>query len=264
MRPRAHRRRARRHIAGTVAAAAFLLAALGAAGYGLLGRETVDARACPSSGPAGHLVLLVDKTDPFTRTQRLAFAELLREIATARVARGELVSVFVLGESVDAAVEPVFERCNPGSAQDASKWNANPERLRRQYEQNFLEPLAAVAQHIQVAKPAAVSPIMEMLQLVAINGFRRNAVHGPRRLIVVSDMLQNTNEYSHYRGEASFERLRERPYFQRVRVDLSGVAVELRYLMHAPALQNRGHARFWEAYIREMGASLTAVRLVEG
>jgi hypothetical protein len=251
-------------VAGTIAAVACLIVALGAAGYGFIGRESIDSRSCRSSGPAGHVVLLVDKTDPFTRTQRLAFIDLLREIGATRVAKGELLSVFVLGESVDSAVEPVFERCNPGNAQDASKWNANPERLRRNYEDTFLKPLAGVAAHIEGERPAPVSPIMEMLQLVAINGFRRNDVRGPRRLIVVSDMLQNTAEYSHYRGDVSFERFRARPYFQRVRVDLSEVAIELRYLMHAPAIQNRGHAKFWEDYFRELGASLMAIKLVEG
>ncbi len=264
MRSRAHRRRAKWHVAGTAAAAVFLLVSLALAAYGLLARETLDARSCPSDGPVGHVVLLVDRTDPFTFTQRLAFSELLRSLASVRVQRGELLSVFVLGDSVDDAVRPVFERCNPGTGEDASEWTSNPRRLRRQHEERFLKPLAEVADELQETKPAPSSPIMEMLQRVAINGFRRNAVQGPRQLIVVSDMLQNTAEYSHYRGDMSFERLRDLPYFQRVRVDLHGVRVELHYLMHSPTLQNRAHAKFWEDYFRAMGATLMSVRLVEG
>lgn len=264
MKSRAHRRRARWQIAGTAAAATFLLVSLALAGYGLIARETLDPRSCPASGPSGHVVLLVDRTDPFTTTQRLAFAELLRELGTHRVAPGELLSVFVLGESVDDAVDPVFERCNPGTGAGASAWTSNPRKLRQRHERTFLQPLATVADQLHAAKPAPSSPIMEMLQRVAINGFRRNGVLGPRQLIVVSDMLQNTSGFSHYRGDVRFERFRDRPYFQRVRVDMHQVRVELRYLMHSPALQTEAHARFWEAYFREMGAALMAVRLLEG
>jgi hypothetical protein len=251
-------------VAGTIGAAVGVLVALALLGYGLAARDTLDARQCPSAGPRGHVVLLVDTTDRFTSTQQLAFEQLLRSIASEQVKKGELLSVFMLGEAFDAATRPVFERCHPGTGNDASRWNANPERLRKRYADEFLEPLTAVAQAARQARPAAASPIMEMLQIVAINGFRRNAVDGPKRLLVVSDMLQNTASYSHYRGEPSFERLRELAYFQRVRVDLNTVRVELRYLMHTPALQNRRHAKFWEDYFREMGASVEAVGLIEG
>lgn len=264
MKARAHSRRARRHIAGIVAGSAFVLVLIGLMAHGFLEREALDARLCPSGGPAAQIVLLVDTTDPFTPTQRLAFAALLRELGSVHVKKGELLSVFVLGEAADPSSEPVFEMCNPGNGDHANRWTSNPEKLRKRHDERFARPLEAIVERLDATKPAQASPIMEMLQVVAINGFRRNGVSGRKRLIVVSDMMQNTASYSHYRGDNDFHRFRELPYFQRVKTDLRTVSVELRYLMHSPAIQNRKHAKFWEDYFREMGASLTAVGFLEG
>ena len=80
-----------------------------------------------------------------------------------------------------------------------------------------------------------------------------------RRLIVVSDMLQNTPEYSHYQNGADFSAWRNSAHGREFpQFSLLGVEVEILYLKRtddfARAAQNRGHVRFWEDYFVELGA----------
>jgi hypothetical protein len=266
-RSRAARRRRQSHIAWGAAALVAALGVLAAAGWFWFGSraDRLDpATLCPASGPKGHVVLLVDRTDPLNFTQKQAFLAYLAEFGRGRVGEGELLSVFVLGGDLPAHARPVFALCNPGRGEGKSLWTANPERLRRQFEQKFSKPVAELAERLQTATAAPVSPIMEMLQLVAVNGFRAAAVEGPRRLYVVSDLLQNTPAFSHYRAEPDFAGFRETPLFAKVRTDLTGVEVELAYLLHNPERQTRRHAKFWEDYFRELGARVVAVRVLEG
>lgn len=173
---------------------AFVVAAVGAIGFLTLSKsEGLDAASlCPAAGPQGHYVLLVDKTDPLSFTQKEAFAVTLRDIIEKRIPEGFLFSVFVLGDDIEASAKPLVELCNPGSGAGKSEWTANLKRLRRQYEEGFLGPLIQQSNALLTAQPAKSSPILEMLQLVGINGFRARAINGERRLFIMSDMLHNT------------------------------------------------------------------------
>jgi hypothetical protein len=263
----AGRRRRRREILWGVLALAVALALAGSAAWLFFGHREAGldpATLCPVTGPKGHVILLVDKTDPFNFTQKQAFLQYLAEFGRGRVKEGELFSVFALGEDFTGNARPVFEMCNPGRGEDKNIWTSNPEKLRRLFDERFLAPMAALADQLAAETPAPQSPIMEMLQLVAINGFRARNVAGPRRLFVVSDMLQNTQAFSQYRGDTDFAAFRETPMFQKARTDLAGVDVELAYLLNNPSRQTRRHLKFWEDYFEAMGAAIVAVRLLEG
>ena len=103
-----------------------------------------------------------------------------------------------------------------------------------------------------------------MLQLVGINGFRKHAVQGPKRLVLVSDMLHNTPQFSMYQGALEFEAFEANDYAKKAQADLRDVTVELHYLMTTPRLQTRRNLAFWERYFERAGARLTEVRRVEG
>jgi len=218
---------------------------------------------CPSKGPNGHVILLVDKTDPLSFTQRQAFEVLIRDIATTKVRAGELLTVFALPEDYKAAATPIFRLCRPDDGQNANPLFQSPEKMRKRFSEKFIGQLDQVAQELQATEPAKYSPIFEMLQLVNITGFRKEAVNGPRRLIVVSDMLHNTPQFSQYRDTRQFSEIESLEYIKQLRADFDGAAVELVYIMHSPGLQTRGHAKFWEDYFNRMNGRLTAVRLLE-
>lgn len=240
---------------------AFFFAVLGAAGYYFFAREPGPDKAtlCPAKGPKGHYVLFVDKTDPLSFTQKQAFSVLLNDLVRKRLPEGYLLSVFVLGEDFKATAEPLVELCNPGSGENSSKWTSNVDWARRDYEQKFIKPLMLQAEALQGSKPAQASPIFEMLQLVAINGFRRQDVKGERRLILISDMLHNNGSFSMYRAAPDYSSFADTDYGRKTRADLQGVEAELYYLINTPQFQTRRNQKFWEEYFDKSGARLVEV-----
>src|SRR3954470_14124705 len=98
-RARAHREKKLR-IWGTLLLLAAAMGAIFTIAYKMQ-HETAhpDAMLCPADGARGHVILLVDKTDPLSFTQRRAFTQMVDELAGGKFAHeGQLLSVFVLGE----------------------------------------------------------------------------------------------------------------------------------------------------------------------
>lgn len=261
----ARKRRARNLTIGALALVVFFSALAGVAYYLSTRDPGIDRQTlCPKSGPTAHVVLLVDKTDPLNFSQKQAFIRLFEELVDRRIEPGQLVSVFVLGADFRAGATPLVELCNPGSGAGRSELTANIAKLNAQFRSRFHEPLLKQADALVATTPAKESPIIEMLQLVSINGFRKHAVNGPRRLVIVSDMLHNTPQLSMYRGIPDFAQFAATDYGRKMRTELPGVEVELHQVLHTPKLQNERQLDFWRAFFSRSGARLVAVRPMEG
>lgn len=265
-RGRRAKRRQTQHILFGVLSLAFVLAILVTPGYYFLTKEAGPDKVtlCPAKGPKGHYVLLVDKTDPLNFTQKQAFSVLLDDLVRKRLPEGYLLSVFVLGEDFKETAEPLVELCNPGSGENGNALTSNVDWERRDYEQKFMKPLMEQAEALQGSKPAKASPIFEMLQLVAVNGFRRHDVKGERRLFLISDMLHNNSSFSMYRAAPDYTSFADTDYGRKTRADLQGVEVEMYYLINTPQFQTRRNQKFWEEYFDKSGARLVEVRSLEG
>jgi hypothetical protein len=249
------------------AGAAFivLLVAAAAGGAFLLERDPeLGADLCPKDGPTGHIVLLVDATDPFTFAQQKAFFQLIERMAEpGSTNQGTLLTVFVFGEDIKASAEPMFERCNPGAGEGKSEVTHTLKLWQKRFDSEFREPLLRAAPAMAPKEPAARSPILQMLQIVALN-FEKRETRGERRLIVVSDLIQNTSELSLYRELPDYEQYRQRTEARRLRARLPEVRVETYLLLNTPQLQNRKFLKFWEDYFSDMGARSSAVTTFPG
>ncbi|SAL00123.1 hypothetical protein AWB81_05844 [Caballeronia arationis] len=264
-RGRAAAKRRNRNIIFSVILVTFVAAVTGGAGYLYFNRsEGLGARQCPVAGPSGQVVLLVDKTDPLTFTQKQAFQTLLDSLVSRELPPGYLLTVFALGGDFKSSAEPVFNECNPGSGANASVLTSNPEHLKKRFEERFRKPMLHLADELQTTQPARISPVLEMLQMTAINGFRKENVNGPRRLIIVSDMLHNTSDYTMYQGTLDFSRFHDSDYGRRMSTNFGRVDVELQYLLTTPRLQTRRQLKFWEDYFAASGGRIVSVRPVEG
>lgn len=254
-----------------VAIAVLLLGIAGAAGvvvYRFVAgptNERDEASLCPKSGPLGHVVLLVDKSDPLTFTQRKDFEVLYRDVVVSSVPKGHLLSIYALGDDFKSTAEPLMELCNPGDGSDASKLDANPEMQRQTFDEKYLRPLLAMREQLVTGTPGKASPILEMVQLAGITGFNRRAIAAPRRLIVVSDFIQNTPELSMYKaGVPEYDAFRATAYGKRVSADLHDVKVELRMLLNRPELQTERLLKFWQAHVRNAGGRVVTYEPLKG
>ena len=140
---------------------------------------------CPKDGPVGHTVLLVDKSDPLTFTQSKEFSVLYREVVTKQIKKGYLLSVYALTDEFKDTAEPLLELCNPGNGSDIDPLTGGKQLAKKLYDEKYVRALLELAPSLVAENPGKASPIMEMIQLAGITGFRRKDVKGPRRLIVV-------------------------------------------------------------------------------
>ncbi len=67
-----------------------------------------------------------------------------------------------------------------------------------------------------------------------------------------------------FKGVPDYKSFSSSAYGERSMTDLSGVKVELHYLMKYPKLQTMKQLKFWEDYFENTGARLTRVQTMEG
>ncbi len=223
---------------------------------------------CPIDGPPAEVVaLILDMSDRLAEVQLLSVRNHLDRMLQNELPRFAFVEVYTVQDKASAVAEPVIRLCNPGKGSELNRIYQNPELARKRWEQDFAGVLAAKLDELMAAPDSARSPIYEAVQAVAVRAFGKpdfDAV--PKRLIVVSDLLQNVpDKGSHYRGVPNFDEFRASAYFSQVRADLRNVQVHLLYLNRSDQrIQGADHIRFWEDYFGAQGASVMTVERIFG
>ena len=211
------------------------------------GRETDPETLCPLDGDYPRTAILIDATNPLSETQGKAIREEIEDLRD-RLAQYEWVGIFILSEDNLVLPVPDFAKCNPGST--PNPLYENPEEVIKRFEEEFRKPIdAVIARLLNTTPPSDTSPILEMIRAVALDRDYRTTQ--PRRMIVVSDLLQNVPQYSHYRDGNDFQTWRDGHYAQTfLQQSLLGVEVEILYLKRVESrrLQTRAHVMFWEDY----------------
>ena len=260
------RARERKNLLYIILGAVFIVVLVGAGAYAKLTEANpINSQTlCPAEGPQGHMVLLVDKSDPMTFTQRKDFDVIYEELVKKRVPKGHLLSVYALSEDFKNTADPLIELCNPGDGSDIDIKTGNPDKVAKAFREKYLKPMLDRSVDLVTDKPGKASPLFEMLQLVSITGFRKHDVKGERRLIVVSDMLHNTPQYTMYKAVPKFQDFAATPYAAKAMTDLPGVKVELQILMNTPQLQKPELVHFWEEYVLQAKGKVVAVNPIKG
>jgi len=247
-----------------LAAAVVIIGAVAAVYYMVLrSNRTLDpVTLCPDS-PSSVTVLLVDVTDPMNLPQRQDFRNQFVRLKTSIPRYGQLTVVRVDATASDL-LRPIIVRCNPGTAADTNDWWGNRDRLQRQWSKGFDKPLSEAFDKIAVGSGATQSPIMESIQSVALTELQEQDT--PRRLLVASDLLQNTDAMSFYRGLPEPAEFIASDAFRRVRTNLRGVDVELWQLQRSDSgtTQPRALSQLWEHVIEEQGGSVSRIYNVSG
>ena len=219
---------------------------------------------CPKDGQYARTAILIDATDSLNEGQIKSATELAADLVANRLAPREWTGVFVLGEDNLTLPSPQIALCNPGGERDCNPLFANCRDAGRAFGEKFAAPVEAEIRALAEQPPEEQSPILEMIRAVALA--RDFDSSQPRRLIVVSDMLQNApGRYSHYDGNFSFAAWRESEYAQEfLQLPLAGAEVEIWYVKRPGLehLQTHGHLEFWNQYFAAVGARIRkAVRL---
>jgi hypothetical protein len=211
---------------------------------------------CPAGVLDGHRIVLIDATDKLEPTQRdIVMDAVENEVDGA--APYERVTILAVDEKHPRDPHLVLSRCAP--QRDSTGPSENPILLRNNWLSRFHDPLLASAQAAMNAPEQKESPLIE-----SIYGIARRPDFSPavkfRRLVLVSDMLQNTAAlYSQYREGLDFAVFARKPLaFQSV-PDLSHVEIVNRYLdrPRESCIQGEAQKRFWIDYFRHANTAIS-------
>lgn len=228
---------------------------------------------CPTDRPVAHTIVLIDKTDPLSVGHQRVFETVINTLKTD-LATHERLSIFVLTDEDYSSPVPVFSLCKPSDGEDANELYQNPSKLRARYQEHFGAPLDTVTAALVEGDERPYSPIMEMMQEIAVLPEFSPEATTARRLILFSDMLQNVPAYTHYGGGIpDFAAFEQSPYANRVLATLSptretallrDVSVEIYYLIRprTEGRQVRGHILFWERFFAWLSGRIDTVRAV--
>ncbi|MDE2975749.1 MAG: hypothetical protein OXU64_13680 [Gemmatimonadota bacterium] len=226
---------------------------------GQRGSRAFDAANCPEDGDyAAQIAILVDPSDTLTDVQEGSGApRVLEAIENGAPATAE-IRVYTVGQAGRGGTRALFRVCKPVHPDDVGSLTGNPQLAERRYREEFLAPLRQTLGALLDVQGDSISPIMEAIQGAAVNAFQPRAADIPRRLLVVSDMIQNSRHLSFYRDSADFGPLSRNPDYGTLRVDLSGVEVSVFLLARrggAGRIQGGTLRGFWEDYFLDQGAS---------
>lgn len=229
-------------------------------------QKSLDPETLCSDKPTSLTVLLVDVTDPMNTPQRQDFINQLTRLKNSIPRYGEL-AIMRVDQSGEQLLSPVITRCSPGTAADTDETQGNPQKLQRQWETGFSAPLDKAFQEISRASGADQSPIMESVQAASLTELQRPGRDNiPKKLIIASDLLQNTDGMSFYDALPSAPVFIKSAPFQRVRTNLRNVEVELWQLQRSDSLrtQPRALSRLWEEAIAAQGGEVVRIYDVSG
>lgn len=239
-------------IIGMVGAVFALLGAL--AVYANITEKKYDPDSfCPSEGGYPVVRILVDKTDPWDAQGSARLEKIIRRIKED-LAISERLSISVLDESGSEVPTPVFDMCNPGRGDQANPLYKNPRRIHEKFEALFDRPLEAMLVDILKPGTAPRSPLMG-----AIRNFP--AAGGSDRLVIVSDLMQNSEQFSFYRDNRGFPGRTEAQALDGLQSQYASITV---YFIERPSLPREGRERvmaFWKQYLGQMTPQVIFNRL---
>lgn len=223
-------------------------------------RDQLD---CPTpAGPSSNDVLLLDASDRLSDLQRDWVRGKLDRWAE-NTPRGGRARVFTLG-SVSEPLKQEFDRCNPGDGRSESWLTANPARLRKRWNEAFDRPLRDALPLQDSTQPA--SPLVEAIQRASVSAGLEPSFEPPRRLTVVSDLMQHSPAYSMYVSGCADPEATLDANARRWSADLTGVAVTLLLVpREGPSCSPDALVRWWRHLLeRGMKARLQLVEVAPG
>jgi hypothetical protein len=153
---------------------------------------------CPTNRPiAGHTVVIVDRTDAWSPS----IGATLTDIVENAQRETDVYQKFsIVSLDAENSVRPLFSVCNPGAPSFWSDLYRGRRYTQRDFEDRFVGAADRVVEQVREPSQAATSPIVEYVHRW-LGGDDFNASVKNRRLILVSDMRQNSPLYSIYTAQ---------------------------------------------------------------
>jgi len=167
----------------------------------------------------------------------------------------ERLTVLLLDPATPYEPKRIFSMCAPKHPKNERFIDGNHRLAQKRWDAAFGKPLDLAIDRLRRVPPSPRSPIVEALKGVTwMEDFGPDVAQ--RRLVTFSDLLQNSEGLSHYRGRPDYALWRGTEHAARHRLAMAGVSVVIHYLERPETLrlQTETHRRFWSDFFREAGA----------
>lgn len=281
------RQKRRQDLMGIVGIITLLV--IGGGGFYLLQsiNDPLDEFKCSiKNGPNAVTAIIFDKSQMYTNDQvtdiKTSFNLWLAGEEAATKNRpidldffqvGNLVQLYVADENKlkePDGLKPEAELCVPKDFRDANQWIENPAFLKADYD-TFISTFSSIIQSL-LEKSEGMSPIMETI--IRISNSESFQKHGnvPHNLFIVSDMIQNTENWTHYPNKAqgkdweAFKNQKKGSVYLRPRLNQVEVQVfyAKRELARDRAIQTQSHIKFWSEFFSNGDAEISNWILMDG
>ena len=125
------------------------------------------------------------------------------------------------------------------------------------WEKNFSQIINPVINKIMERSTSPTSPIFEMINVVSINSFKHSNPKYIHKLVIFSDFMHHTSEYSFYNtSDINIKKFTDTRYFKNVYSSLrDNVDVELYCYKRYENGQCDNVESFWNKYFQEIYAN---------
>lgn len=216
---------------------------------------------CPTTGPTSVTAVLFDTTDPIIEMTSDDLKNNFDQIGSD-IPEGGLFYIAALTPQT-GVIETIFEACNPGL--DANPWTSNPKLAKQRWEEYFKKPLDQARENIGRGISGDKSPIMAGIQKIKLTVFDPlERVDIPKRLIVASDMIENTPSYNQYKSSldyVSFDKSQAKREFY---TSLKGIDLSILYIKRRNFNHYAEHTAFWNEWASESRAHNLDLDPMEG
>lgn len=161
-----------------------------------------DDELCIRQKEHGQTIAFIDKTDMWNPNQADRLEAHVLRILNEEMKQEERLSVFSFGASIEAGFKAHYSACKPPDGRQCRGFFCNPKELEEQYAKRFLAPLLAELKVLKIATQGACSPIAEALFDV-LSRAEIKSRQGPMRIVLISDLAQNTPVYTAFRNQLS-------------------------------------------------------------
>ena len=226
------------------------------AGAGVPAVVSLDSDLCRTDGTLdAHRVVLLDTSDKLSDDERKLVRGVIDRDAIGAASYEKMTVVAM--EPVAYAQKRLFSACAPKKASDAKGFSENPMMYGAIWRHKFGAPLDGAIDGELAKGPYDHSPIVETIWAISrFYDFGPDVRH--RRLDIASDMLQNTPDFSQYRGTPSFKAYEHTEFGRLHMPNLENVQVVVHYLVRPGTLglqANKKHIQFWKDFFKVTGAS---------
>ncbi len=205
--------------------------------------------------------IIFDATDSFSDTQAILIKDKMNEIISESLL-DERFTFYILGKE-ESKYKKEFAVCNPGDGTDKNNLTSNIRRIKKQWELKFHNKISSTVDKLIGENTAINSPIMKMIKFASVDTISPSK-STDKRLIIVSDMIEHTIRYSHYKNDLSYKNISSTPYIKQLKSHLQKTSVQIMYILREKdtSIQNRKHILFWENFISASGGQITKVESI--